>query len=187
MTLADHDDPRWLRLRELITQHSLLKGDFTLTSGRKSSYLFQLRQTTMLPEGQNLLGHLILDEMAKRKLTCIGGPVHGAVPIVVAASTVSYPAGRPVHAFFVRKEPKAHGAKEQLDGYCPEGAHVLMVDDVTTTGGSVIQAVEHVRAERRAEVNWVLSVTDREEGASENLAKHGLSLIALFKKSDFEI
>lgn len=180
-------EPRWRALRDLIQSRSILKGEFTLTSGKTSNYMFQLRQTTMLPEGQYLIGTLILDVMKKLGLACISGLELGAVPLVTAVAFASYVEKYPVHASFVRKAPKTHGARERIDGEIPEGAEALVVDDVTTTGGSLLQAAEAIKEERASIVKWALSVVDREEGATENLARAGLKLIPLFKKSDFHI
>ena len=178
-------DPRWRRLRDLIQENSYLTGDFTLSSGRKSDYLFQLRQTTMLPEGQHLIGTIIQEYMAKQALRSVGGLELGAVPVVVAVSMASHYAGDPVDAFFVRKKAKDHGARELVDGYVKDGAEVLMLDDVTTTGGSIVQAVESLRQERRCRISQALSVVDREEGATEELQRSGIALMSICRRSDF--
>ena len=117
-------DNRWQRLRAIIAEQSILRGDFTLSSGRKSTYLFQLRQTTLHPEGASLIADLILDFMKEQRLTCIGGMVQGAVPIVAAVSAGSFRVGYPVQAFFVRKEAKKHGAEELVDGFMAKSGEV---------------------------------------------------------------
>jgi orotate phosphoribosyltransferase len=181
-------DQRLQRLHDIIAEQSILRGDFTLSSGRKSTYLFQLRQTTLHPEGASLISDLIVDFMKDNDLTCIGGMVQGAVPIVAAVSARSFLNGYPVRAFFVRKEAKKHGAEELVDGYLAETGDVLLVDDVTTTGGSMLETMERmVRAGFKGKVSKALSVVDREEGAAENLAAHGIALHALFTRRDFEI
>jgi orotate phosphoribosyltransferase len=111
----------------------------------------------------------------------------GAVPLVTAVSFASHLADYPVDAFFVRKQAKAHGAKELVDGHLKDGEEVLFVDDVTTTAGSVIKAIAMTREEKGSAVpvRYVLSLLDREEGAAENLAEHGIRLVSIFKKSDF--
>jgi orotate phosphoribosyltransferase len=185
--IVDRAEPRWRALRDLIQARSVITGEFTLTSGRKSNYMFQLRETTMLPEGQYLIGTLILDVMKKLKLACISGLELGAVPLVTAVAFASYVEKYPVHASFVRKTAKSHGARERIDGEIPQGAEALVVDDVTTTGGSILKAAEAIKEERACIVKWALSIVDREEGAAENLARAGLSLIPLFRKGDFRI
>jgi orotate phosphoribosyltransferase len=179
------DDPRWQRLRALIETHSLLRGDFILASGRRSNFLFQLRETTMRPEGQALVGAIVEEFMRRHGLATVGGMVQGAVPVACATAFASHLSGHPVDAFFIRKTPKSHGARERIDGPLAMGADALVVDDVTTTGGSLIEAVDAIRAEREANVAWGLSVVDRDEGAAEALAARGLRLASIFTKADF--
>lgn len=180
-------DPRWEELRRIVDERSLLRGDFTLSSGRKSTYLFQLRQTTMLPKGQFLVGTIVAEFMQRQGIGTIGGPAIGAIPVVTATAFASHLAGHPVDAFFVRKAAKEHGAKERIDGYVNDGADVLAVEDVTTTAGSMLDAIEAMKAEHRCHVQWALSLLDREEGAADNLAKHGIKLASIFRTSDFNV
>lgn len=187
-TLLDRRDPRWGRLRLIILKESLKFGDFILTSGARSTYLFQLRQTTMHPEGGALIGEIVVEYMERNALKCVGGPELGAVPLVAAISVASHYKMYPVDAFFVRKSAKSHGARERIDGHVREGGEVLLVDDVATSGKSIITAIEAMKEEfptcfaRRAFV-----VVDRQEGAAQNLAERGIELVSLFKKSDFPI
>lgn len=184
--VLDRSDPRWLRLREIIRAHSLKIGAFTLTSGRRSTYLFQLRQTTLLPEGAALIGEVIVEYMKRHSIACIGGLELGAVPLVSAVAAVSHLKNYPVDAFFVRKAQKDHGARERIDGHLRPGAEVLMVDDVATTGGSILKAIDGMRSEHPdVHVGRALTVVDREEGAAQNLAEAGIRLAALYKRSDF--
>jgi len=184
--VLDRSDPRWLRLRELVRLHSLRRGDFTLSSGRSSKYLFQLRQTTMLAEGAALLGEIILEYMISYSIKSIGGPELGAVPLVSSVAVVSHLKHSPVNAFFVRKSAKEHGARERIDGHCLDNGEVLMVDDVATSGGSLLKAVEGMKAEKtNGFVRRALVVIDREEGAVENLMNSNIQLAAIFKRSDF--
>jgi orotate phosphoribosyltransferase len=92
----------------------------------------------------------------------------------------------PVSAFFVRKEPKKHGAKEQIDGHISDGKEVLIVDDVTTTGQSMLSAIRPIQ-KKNCSINIALSIVDREEGAAEFLASHGITLYSFFKRGDFRI
>ncbi|MGE0212370.1 MAG: orotate phosphoribosyltransferase [Parvibaculaceae bacterium] len=179
------DDARRGRLAAIIERESLMRGHFVLSSGRESTYLFQLRQTMLHPEGASLLGDVIVDYMQRQGLSSVGGLAMGAVPLVSAVAVASFSKGYPVRAFFVRKEAKGHGAKERIDGHIAKGSEVLVVDDVTTTGGSTIKAVEAIREEGGCTVTRALSIVDREEGASEELARHGIALVSLFKRTDF--
>jgi orotate phosphoribosyltransferase len=179
-------DPRFIRLKEIIAAQSLLKGDFVLTSGRRSKYLFQLRQTTLHPEGASLAADIIVDFMRRHAIDHIGGLAVGAVPMVSAAAITGHMKGHPISAFFVRKAVKEHGARELIDGHVAAGSRPLIVDDVTTTGGSILKAVEAV-GEKNCTVTKALSIVDREEGAAEELAKRGIQLFSIFRKSDFSV
>lgn len=188
-SVISHSDPRWVRLRSMIEELSLLRGQFILSSGRKSTYLFQLRQTTMHPEGQFLIGSIISEFMQLVGARSVGGLELGAVPVVTAVSFASHIQGHPVKAFFVRKKAKEHGAKELVDGHVDRDGDVLFVDDVTTSGASVFRAIETANAEfgRPLRVSYVLSVLDREEGAAEFLGARGIQLVSIFKKRDFDL
>lgn len=186
--VLDRADPRWSRLRQLIEEKSLKRGDFILSSKRTSKFLFQLRQTTMLPEGQALLGEVVVEFMQKRGLKCVGGLELGAVPLVAAVAHASHLKGYPVDAFFVRKTAKEHGAKERIDGHVMAEAEVLLVDDVSTSGKSMIGAVDGVKEHSPSSfVRQALVVVDRQEGATEFLASQGIKLFSIFAKSDFAI
>jgi orotate phosphoribosyltransferase len=183
-SVLGRNDERWRRLRALVSEHSLRVGDFKLSSGRRSPYLFQLRQTTMLPEGAALLGEVILEYMYQHSIECIGGPELGAVPLVSSVAVISHIRALPIDAFFVRKAQKEHGALERIEGHLRDGAEVLMIDDVATTGGSILRAVGGIQGHGCC-VRRALAVVDREEGAAENLAAHDIQLAAIFKRSDF--
>jgi orotate phosphoribosyltransferase len=184
----DRSDARWARLRDIVQEKSLKLGHFILSSGRTSTFLFQLRQTTMLPEGQALLGDIIVDYMRAQGIRSAGGLELGAIPIACAVSFASHAKGYPVDAFFVRKAAKAHGAQERIDGHITPGAEVLLLDDVATTGKSFAGAVEGIHAEYSScFMKKALVVIDRQEGATEELAKRGIQLVSIFKKSDFKI
>jgi len=182
--VLDRNDERWRRLRKLVSEHSLRAGNFKLSSGRSSTYLFQLRQTTMLPEGAALLGEIILEYMYRHLIECIGGLELGAVPIISSVAVMSHIRGSPINAFFVRKLAKEHGARERIDGHLRAGAEVLMIDDVATTGGSILKAIEGMEG-HGSYVRRALVVVDREEGAAQNLARASIQLAAIFKRSDF--
>jgi orotate phosphoribosyltransferase len=174
------------RLREIIRDRSLRRGgEFTLSSGEVSEYFFDMKKTMLDPEGANLIASemLLLNELSKAD--AIGGLVMGAVPIVSVVCARSHYTDRPLPAFFVRKERKGHGTQQLIDGHLNRDSRVVLVDDVTTTGGSLLKAVEAARAEG-CEVDTVVTVVDRLEGARENLAKNGIKLIALFTRADFE-
>jgi orotate phosphoribosyltransferase len=187
--VLSRDDPRWARLREIILDKSLKFGDFILSSKRLSKYLFQLRQTTLLPEGASLIGGIVVEYMQRNHIKCIGGLELGAVPIVSAAAVVSHLKHYPVEAFFVRKIAKEHGAKERIDGHITGGQEILLVDDVATSGKSMFGAIEGVHREYpNCYMKKALVIVDRQEGATEALAdRERIKLVSIFKKSDFPI
>lgn len=176
-------DPRRARLRDIIAERSFRKGDFTLASGKKSDVFFNLKTTMLDPEGASLLSELILEILEREGVRTVGGLAMGAVPLVASVCAKSFP-GYPVEAFFVRKQVKDHGIMEQVDGNLAEGAEVVLLEDVVTTGGSVMLAVEAARA-RGCTVKFILAVVDRREGGRENLEKQGLELVSLFAREDF--
>jgi orotate phosphoribosyltransferase len=142
----------------------------------------------MVPEGGALIGEIVVEFMQGHALKCVGGLELGAVPLVAAISVASYYKSYPVDAFFVRKRAKEHGARERIDGHVRAGEDVLFVDDVATSGKSILTAIEGMKEEfPNCTVRHAFVVVDRQEGASQNLAAQGIRLVSLFKKSDFPI
>lgn len=156
------------RLARLLVEKSYKEGQFTLTSGRRSDYYFDGKQTALHPEGGWLIGHLFNDLLADVPgLVAVGGMTLGADPLVSATSVISYELKRPLAAFIVRKTPKGHGTMQYLEGLAnlTPGAPVAMLEDVVTTGGSLLTACERVR-EAGFSIAAVCTVLDREEGAA---------------------
>jgi orotate phosphoribosyltransferase len=135
------------QLLELLATNSFRLGEFTLASGAKSDYYIDCRTTTLHARGAELTGRVFLELFEKQawQPQAVGGLTMGADPIVVATSVISAQAGTPVHGFLVRKSEKAHGMGRRVEGFQEKGARVVIVDDVCTTGGSTIQAVEAAR------------------------------------------
>jgi orotate phosphoribosyltransferase len=178
------------RLIAIIKERSFQSGkEITLASGRTSTYYFNMKPTMLDAEGAHLIATLILDKIKGLDADLIGGLEMGAVPIASAVAAVSHGAGTPVNAFFVRKEAKAHGTKSLIEGLpggdSLKGKRVVIVEDVTTTGGSAIKAAETVRAEG-ADVVGVVTIIDRQEGAGEAFAKAGLTLTPILTLADFK-
>ena len=145
-----------------------------------------MKPSVMDPDGAQLTAELILEAVADIELDCVGGMALGAVPIVAAVAQASAGSKRPLPGFMVRKEIKERGTEKQVEGNMVEGGTVLIVEDVTTTGGSAMQAVEAVKREGNGHVPVVVTVVDRLEGAEENFAKMGIRLIAILNRHDFE-
>lgn len=178
------------RLIEIVRARSFQSGGaVTLASGRCSSVYFNMKPTMLDPEGAYLIASLVLDEVEGDQAAFVGGLEMGAVPIAAAVAAVSFAQGRPLRAFFVRKQAKAHGTKSLIEGLASgetlAGKKVVIVEDVTTTGGSALAAVAAVRAEG-GEVVRLVTVVDRDEGASEAFAAAGLSFRAVLTRGQFE-
>ena len=174
-------------LKALIRERSLRLGKFTLASGRESDLYLNLKPTMMDPRGARLCAQAFLARVPPGT-DYVGGLEMGAVPVIASLAAVSDIEGRPVKTFFVRKAAKDHGTREVVEGLASgeslAGKRVLMTDDVATTGGSVIQAIEAARA-AGAIVDHALVIVDRQEGGTENLAAHGVTLHSVFVGDDF--
>ena len=176
------------RLAEIIHTRSFGRGEITLASGRKSDFYFNLKPTMLHPEGAALLAELTYEALKGDRLDYIGGLEMGAVPLAGAIAQLSFIKGQPIGAFFVRKKPKEHGARLSVEGLAKgetlQGKRVVIVEDVTTTGGSALKAVESVR-EAGGEIALVFTMVDRDEGATEAFAAAGVPFRALFKAGEF--
>jgi orotate phosphoribosyltransferase len=173
------------RLIELIAKLSFGRKKIVLASGRESDFYFDMKPTMFHPEGAALLARLILARLSKLEVDLVGGLEMGAVPLIASVSAFSFEAGKPIPGFFVRKAVKDHGTKKRIDGVgSVAGKKVVILEDVTTTGGSAIQAVEEVRA-AGADVVLVLSMVDRLEGAGESFAAENVPFDSLFTRKDF--
>jgi len=186
MPMPKPPNDRKKRLKEILLQKSFLKGDFVLTSGARSKVFFDVKMTSLNPEGAWLAADLILDMLEGQKIDAVGGIAVGACPIVSAICVRSYERGMPIDAFYVRKEEKKHGTQKKIEGLeLKKGARVVVVDDVATTGGSILEAVHAVKL-LGCEIVKTLVVVDREQGGSEKLATEGYRLESLFKRSELE-
>ncbi len=171
------------RLIAIIKARSVETGrTFTLASGRTSDFYCNLKPTMLDPEGAYLLGALIVEALRTDKPDLVGGLELGAVPLATSAAAVGHAMGVPLQAFVVRKQTKEHGTKSLVEGLMRgdslKGKRVVILEDVTTTGGSSMKAIEAVRGEG-AQVIKVLTMVDRQEGAAEAFAKAGIPFAAL--------
>jgi orotate phosphoribosyltransferase len=169
------------RLLALLLKRSFRLGDFTLASGQRSRYYVDCRTTTTHAEGQYLVGRrmlALLDE-AGLEPRAVGGLTMGADPVACAMAHASWLAERPVHAFSVRKEPKAHGAGKRVEGCFRAGDAVVVLEDVITTGGSALRACEAVEAEG-GRVLAVATVIERDGGGREAIEGAGYPVHALY-------
>jgi orotate phosphoribosyltransferase len=178
--MSDHD-----RLVTLLAERSTRRGHFTLASGRQSTLYIDARLTTMSPDGLALIGPLALKALQQSdwQVNAVGGLTLGADPVSYAVAYASALAGTPLRAFTVRKEAKTHGTTRLIEGPFREGDRVAVIEDVITTGGSALRAVEAIRAAGGV-VAGVLALVDREEGGRELLVGAGLPVLALTRASD---
>ena len=174
------------RLIELLRQLSYRRRRVVLASGRESDFYVDGKQTTLNAEGAWLVGNLVFDALLP-EVQGVGGLVVGADPIAAATAAVSYSRGRPVHAFLVRKEAKGHGTGRFVEGRenLPDGTAVCIVEDTTTTGASLLQAVDRAEAEGLRVVQC-LTIVDREEGAAAALEARGFALTRLVLRRELE-
>lgn len=175
------------RLKEIILKFSYEKRKVTLASGRSSDFYFDGKQTSLHPEGAFLLGELMWKIIQEHfpQTGAVGGPTLGADPLATAVSLISYQHGFGVPAFIVRKAPKGHGTGRWIEGnkHLRPGMRVVLLEDVVTTGGSIIKAAQQVREAGLVPVGVVVLV-DRQEGGAENLQAAGLPLVSLFTKEE---
>lgn len=173
-----------VQLRELYRARAFAFGDFTLASGKKSNYYINSKKVLFHSAAVALLGEALYEATADLDIAGVGGLEVGAIPMAAACVMAYHHHGRELEGFFVRKQAKAHGSKELVEGVLAAGSRVAVIDDVLTTGESVVQAIQAVEA-AGATVARVVCVVDRLQGARERLA--GYDFRPIFTVRDFGI
>ena len=161
-------------LIELLCEKSFKYAEepsFKLVSGRMSQFYVNCKPTVLSPRGMFLVGHLVFEAIRDLDVKGIGGLTFGADPVAVATAFASELKGKPIHAFSIRKTQKDHGIVKWVEGDLAPGDKVVIIDDVATTGGSTIKAIERAQAENLDVVRAVILV-DRQEGGLDNIRKH---------------
>jgi orotate phosphoribosyltransferase len=177
------------RLIELIKERSFLcseKEEFVLSSGARSRYYFDMKKTTYSPEGQYLIGRLFYEKIKELGLHSrhIGGLTLGADPIATAVARYSYDMSDPIEAFVIRKEPKKHGAMRQIEGYVNPGDSVIIVEDVVTTGGSTLKAID-IALSHGLKIEAIIVLLDRcELNGRENIERKGFPFYSILTIND---
>ena len=156
---------------------------FKLVSGKMSRFYVNCKPTTLSPRGMFLVGHLVFDAIKDLDPDGIGGLTFGADPMAVATAFVSELKGKPIIAFSIRKTKKDHGIIKWIEGDMKPGQRVVVIDDVATTGGSTIKAIERARSEGLDVVKAVILV-DRQEGGLENIRQHAHDVTAIITRDE---
>jgi len=172
------------RLKQLL-QAAVTEGEVVLSSGKTSDFYIDGRLVTLDPVGSLLAARAILDAAKAAGATAVGGPTVAACPLVSAVGVLAAQEELPLKLFYVRSKAKGHGLQKAIEGPAlTAGDKALVVDDTMTSGGSLLRAVEQVRAETEAEVLGVLCLVDREEGGVERLEAAGIRCQTLFTRAD---
>ena len=156
---------------------------FKLVSGRMSRFYVNCKPTTLSARGMYLVGHLVFDALGSQTIQAVGGLTFGADPIAMAVAFTSALSGPPIDAFSIRKTQKDHGIVKWVEGDTQPGLRVAIIDDVATTGGSTIKAIERARSEGLEVVKAVILV-DRQEGGLENIRQHVADVSAIVTRDD---
>lgn len=177
------------RLREeafdLIRSKSFIQRPIKLSSGKESTYYFDMKSTMLDPIGSRILAELIFARLPDERVDYVGGLELGAVPLISPIAMLSAEKGRPIPGLIVRKNAKEHGTKRLIEGVDDlHGKNVVVVDDVTTTGGSAMTSIQALKDEG-ANILLVMSIVDREEGAADLYARDGIPFKPLFKANEF--
>lgn len=173
------------RLRQLLREKALKKGGFKLASGAVSPYYIDARQVTLDAQGIRLTAEVVWASLENDDFDAVGGPTIGSDPMTASVATLGALSGRPVDAFLVRKQRKKHGLAKGIEGPLEAGDRVVLLEDVVTSGNSVMDAAEKVKA-IGAEVVKVIALVDRLEGAREALEGQGYDFEAIFTIQDLQ-
>ena len=193
MSQSIRNHPKWSRLVELVRELAFIDGGsddaFTLASGRNSRWFFDTKPVMMHPEASHIIGELLNLRMDEMGADFVGGLELGAVPLTAIAVSTS-PKDSPRRGFMVRKEPKGRGGRKTnnppgIEGTSlSQGGKIVIVEDVTTTGGSAIKAVDRIHQDTNCEVIAVISIVDRQEGAEAAFSAAGIKFESLMNRSD---
>lgn len=179
---TQNDKKKFFRI---LKKNAFFKEKIILSSGKESDYYIDARRVTLTSEGAYLCAKIMLEMIKNESYDAIGGPTLGADPLVGAIGVLSYQEKRPLKTFIIRKTPKAHGKRQQIEGPpLPKGAQVILIDDVATTGKAFLESME-ILSQAGIKVKKALCLVDRQEGAREALAQSGCPLISIFTAQDF--
>ena len=183
MEVCNIDEERE-ELRQIIVRDAYFREKITLSSGKESDYYIDARLVTLSARGVYLCARIMLDMIKGDHIAAIGGPTLGADPMIGAIGVLSLQDDRPLNTFIIRKTPKAHGKQQQVEGPpLKEGDHVVLIDDVATTGKAFIQSIDVLR-NLGIHVDKAICIVDRGEGAAEAVAEKNCELASIFDISE---
>ena len=172
-------------LFEIIQRDAFFKEKIILSSGKESEYYIDARRVTLSAAGAFYCGRVMMGLVDFASYDAVGGPTLGADPLLGAFNVLAHQAGQDLKTFIIRKAPKAHGKQQRIEGpLLPQGARVLLVDDVATTGKAFLESLD-VLARSGITAPQALCIVDRQEGAAQALAARGCELISIFTAEDF--
>ncbi|WP_373532806.1 orotate phosphoribosyltransferase [Vampirovibrio sp.] len=178
--------PMQEELFQIIKRLSIKRGDFVLASGQRSNYYVDCRLSTLDGRGAYLMGHLLHELLAPLHVDAVGGMTLGADPIVSSVIYRSAEVGNPMAGFIVRKAAKGHGAGNQIEGHLAPWMRIALVEDVVTTGGSTLKAIEAIRkAHPTVEIAQIFSIIDRNAGGKEAFSRLGIPFQSLYNVQAF--
>ena len=173
------------RLLAILIRDAFVREKITLSSGKESDFYIDARRVTLSPEGVYLCAGIILEMIKNDGVDAVGGPTLGADPLVGAIASLSHQVNRPINTFIVRQKPKPHGKQQQIEGpLLKKGSRVILIDDVATTGTSIIQAMDVLKP-MEVSIVKAICIVDRREGAQEALANRQCALLPIFSILDF--
>jgi orotate phosphoribosyltransferase len=179
-------------LRTLLAQRTFKRGEFLLVSGKRSRIYFNMKATMMTPEGAAQCARGLLSVLDGLDADYVAGLEMGAVPLLGGIAALSWDQGKPIGAVFVRKAAKAHGTSLMVEGLDDSGGetlagkNVVLIDDVATSGGSILKAADQI-AEAGGVMKHAIVILDREQGATATLAERGITLHTLFTATDLGV
>jgi len=174
-----------IELFNLLKTNAFSRGKFILSSGKESSFYLDARLVTLSAPGAYLTARVMLDMIKDDRPDAIGGPTLGADPMVGAIASLSYQENKPIDTFIIRKQPKAHGKQQQVEGpLLKEGGSVVIIDDVATTGKAFVESIEVLR-KMNIPIKKAICIIDRGEGAQEALAQYHVPLQSIFTIAQF--
>lgn len=169
----------------MLKSHAFFKEKIILSSGKESEYYIDARRVTLTSKGAYLCARIMLDMVKDESYDAIGGPTLGADPIIGAIGVLMYQGNKAVNTFIIRKASKTHGKQQQIEGpLVPEGAEVILIDDVATTGKAFLESID-VLAKNGIKVKKAICIVDRQEGAKEAVAAKNCELVSIFTAEEF--